>query len=103
MPSSESLYGSFATDRQEASQPCVHAKASVACPRQQRSAVDAVKEVHRLIGRGYTAWLSRPCIGLAPGPNGSPLRRPSGVFPVALPYTTFEVMVSTLWVCVALR
>ena len=30
-------------------------------------------------------WLSRPCIGLAPGANGSPRRRPSGVFPVALP------------------
>src|SRR6478752_8357733 len=69
MPSCESLYGSFATDRQDASHP----------------------------------WLSRPCIGLAPGPNGSPLRRPSGVLPVALPYTTLDVMVSTLCVCVALR
>src|SRR6516165_11071973 len=69
MPSSEPLYGSFATDRQDASQP----------------------------------WLSRPCIGLAPGANGSPLRRPSGVFPVALPYTTLDVIVSTLCVCVAFR
>ena len=41
----------------------------------------------------WMPWVSRPCIGLAPGAKGSPLRRPSGVFPVALPYTTFEVMV----------
>src|SRR3954452_16297025 len=69
MPSSESRYGSLATERQDASQP----------------------------------WLSRPCIGLAPGPNGSPLRRPSGVLPVALPYTTFDVIVRTLFVFVAWR
>src|SRR5262249_59125513 len=46
---------------------------------------------------------SRPCIGLAPGANGSPLRRPSGVCPVFLPYTTFEVIVSTDWVWIAFR
>ncbi|MNW56523.1 hypothetical protein D3C74_342430 [compost metagenome] len=40
-------------------------------------------------------FLSRPCIGLAPGANGSPFLRPSGVVPVFLPYTTFEVIVST--------
>ena len=28
---------------------------------------------------------SRPCIGLAPGANGSPLRRPSSVLPVPFP------------------
>ena len=28
---------------------------------------------------------SRPCMGFAPGANGSPLRRPSGVLPVLLP------------------
>ena len=33
----------------------------------------------------WMPWLSRPCIGLAPGANGSPCRRPSGVLPVALP------------------
>ena len=38
-------------------------------------------------------WVSRPCIGLAPGANGSPCRRPSGVLPVAFPYTTFDVIV----------
>lgn len=46
---------------------------------------------------------SRPFIGLAPGANGAPARRPHGVLPVFLPYTTFEVMVSTDWVGVALR
>src|SRR5436190_21136768 len=46
---------------------------------------------------------SRPCIGLAPGANGSPFRRPSGVWPVFLPYTTFDVIVNTDWVCNALR
>ena len=46
---------------------------------------------------------SRPCIGFAPGANGSPRRRPSGVLPVFLPYTTLLVIVSTDWVCVALR
>ena len=38
---------------------------------------------------------SLPCIGLAPGANGSPAFLPSGVLPVFLPYTTFEVIVST--------
>ena len=51
----------------------------------------------------WMPWLSRPCIGLAPGANGSPCRRPSGVLPVALPYTTFDVMVRTDCVCTALR
>ena len=45
----------------------------------------------------------RPCIGFAPGANGWPWRRPSGVFPVALPYTTFEVIVRIDWVCKAFR
>ena len=30
-------------------------------------------------------WLSRPCIGFAPGAKGSPFFRPSGVDPVFLP------------------
>ena len=38
-------------------------------------------------------WLSRWCMGLAPGAKGSPPLRPSGVEPVFLPYTTLEVMV----------
>jgi hypothetical protein len=46
---------------------------------------------------------SRPFIGLAPGANGVPARRPSGVLPVCLPYTTLEVMVSTDRVCSASR
>jgi len=46
---------------------------------------------------------SRPFIGLAPGENGAPARRPSGVLPVCLPYTTLEVMVSTDWVWIAPR
>ena len=46
---------------------------------------------------------SRPCIGLAPGANGSPCRLPSGVLPVFLPYTTFDVIVSTDCVCSAFR
>ena len=33
------------------------------------------------------------CMGFAPGANASPILRPSGVAPVALPYTTFDVMV----------
>ncbi len=36
---------------------------------------------------------SRPFIGLAPGANGVPSGLPSGVAPVFLPYTTFEVIV----------
>src|SRR5262245_14512604 len=51
----------------------------------------------------WMPWLSRPCIGLAPGANGSPRLRPSGVLPVALPYTTFDVIVSTDCVCSAWR
>ena len=39
----------------------------------------------------------------APGANVSPCRRPSGVLPVAFPYTTFEVMVRIDCVCRALR
>ena len=38
---------------------------------------------------------SLPCIGLAPGANGSPLCLPSGVEPVFEPYTTFDVIVNT--------
>ena len=48
-------------------------------------------------------WVSRPFMGLAPGANGVPARRPSGVFPVCAPYTTFDVMVRTDWVGVAFR
>jgi hypothetical protein len=33
----------------------------------------------------WMPWVSRPCMGLAPGANGSPWRRPSGVLPVAFP------------------
>ena len=51
----------------------------------------------------WMPWLSRPCIGFAPGANGSPCRRPSGVLPVALPYTTFDVIVRIDCVCSALR
>src|SRR5207342_3802902 len=51
----------------------------------------------------WMPWLSRPCIGLAPGAKGSPLRRPSGVLPVALPYTTFDVIVRIDCVCTAFR
>ena len=36
-----------------------------------------------------------PCIGFAPGAKGSPAFLPSGVLPVFLPYTTFDVIVST--------
>ena len=38
-------------------------------------------------------WVSRRCMGFAPGAKGSPFLRPSGVEPVFLPYTTLEVMV----------
>ena len=38
-------------------------------------------------------WLSLWCIGLAPGANACPAFLPSGVEPVAFPYTTLEVMV----------
>ena len=51
----------------------------------------------------WMPWLSRPCIGFAPGANGSPRRRPSGVLPVLLPYTTFEVIVRIDCVWSALR
>src|SRR4026207_2522938 len=58
--------------------------------------------------------VSRPCIGLAPGANGSPLRRPAGgwpgVFPLAAvagvggtPWAASEVMVSADWGWIALR
>ena len=39
---------------------------------------------------------SRPCMGLAPGAKGCPRLRPSGVFPVAEPYTTLLVIVRML-------
>src|SRR6185436_18419350 len=51
----------------------------------------------------WTPCESRPCIGLAPGANGSPWRRPSGVFPVLLPYTAFDVIVRIDCVWTALR
>ncbi len=44
-------------------------------------------------------FLSLPCNGFAPGPNGAPARLPSGVFPVAFPYTTLEVIVKIDNVC----
>ena len=44
-------------------------------------------------------FTSLPCSGFAPGPNGSPALLPSGVLPVALPYTTLDVIVSTERVC----
>ena len=44
-------------------------------------------------------FTSLPCNGFAPGPNGSPARLPSGVFPVAFPYTTFDVIVKIDNVC----
>ena len=51
----------------------------------------------------WMPWLSRPCIGLAPGANGSPCFRPSGVSPVAFPYTTLDVIVRIDWVWSASR
>ena len=48
-------------------------------------------------------FTSLPCNGFAPGPNGSPAALPSGVAPVAFPYTTFEVIVKTDNVCLAAR
>ena len=36
---------------------------------------------------------SAPYAGLAPGESGSPAGLPSGRAPVALPYTTFDVIV----------
>ena len=54
--------------------------------------------------RAATApFTSRAFMGLAPGANGTPFWRPSGVEPVLRPYTTLEVMVSKLWVGTALR
>src|SRR5699024_12290532 len=47
----------------------------------------------------YNDALPISCIGFAPGAKGSPALRPSGVFPVFLPYTTFDVIVNTLIVC----
>lgn len=47
------------------------------------------------VNEATAPFTSRPCIGLAPGPNGLPPIRPHGVLPVFLPYTTFEVMVRT--------
>ena len=46
-------------------------------------------------------FVSLPCKGFAPGPNGSPAFLPSGVLPVALPYTTFDVIVNIDNVCFA--
>ena len=54
--------------------------------------------------RAATAPLtSRPFIGFAPGANGTPFGRPSGVAPVFLPYTTLEVMVRSDCVGMAWR
>ena len=38
-------------------------------------------------------FCSAPYDGFAPGANGAPALRPSGNAPVALPYTTLDVMV----------
>src|SRR5678815_2878009 len=68
--------------------------------------VEDVREVRDLVldaAAAWMPWLSRPCIGFAPGANGSPFRRPSGVFPVAFPYTTFDVIVRIDWVWMAFR
>ena len=46
-------------------------------------------------------FVSLPCNGFAPGPNGAPALLPSGVFPVAFPYTTFDVIVNIDNVCFA--
>src|SRR5699024_9035263 len=48
-------------------------------------------------------WISRPCIGLAPGAKGSPAFLPSGVEPVFLPYITLLVMVRAERVWMAFR
>ena len=37
--------------------------------------------------------MSAPWVGFAPGAKGTPLFLPSGVAPVALPYTTLDVIV----------
>lgn len=44
-------------------------------------------------------FTSLPCRGFAPGPKGSPALLPSGVLPVFLPYTTFDVIVRIDNVC----
>ena len=54
----------------------------------------AVSYTHLDVYKRQAPFLSRPCIGLAPGANATPLARPSGVAPVFLPYITLEVMVS---------
>ena len=41
-------------------------------------------------------FCSAPYDGFAPGANGAPAGLPSGILPVNLPYTTFEVMVRIL-------
>ena len=38
-------------------------------------------------------FCSAPYDGFAPGESGSPALRPSGIAPVAFPYTTFDVIV----------
>ena len=43
--------------------------------------------------------LSRLCIGFAPGANGSPSFRKSGVAPVCFPYMTLDVIVRIESVC----
>ena len=48
-----------------------------------------------LLSEASAPHFSRLCMGLAPGANGAPFCRPSGVVPVFLPYTTLLVMVST--------
>ena len=56
-----------------------------------------------LFSEASAPFLSRPCIGLAPGASGSPSLRPSGVGPVFLPYMTLLVMVRAERVCLASR
>src|SRR3569832_773978 len=51
----------------------------------------------------WMPWLSRPCMGFAPGADGSPRRRPSGVIPVGFPEPSVDWIGSTDWVWRALR
>ena len=48
-------------------------------------------------------FCSAPYAGFAPGESGSPAFLPSGMEPVALPYTTFDVIVRIEVVGIALR
>ena len=47
----------------------------------------------RELSDASSPFFSAPYDGFAPGANGAPAFRPSGMSPVAFPYTTFEVIV----------